>query len=88
MKSNLARLFVLFVLLSVTPAVSIAMASSVVEQNSNSSTTAQIETMSSPKNARCRIRCRKAFGACTRRPGDVRRRCLIQYRNCLRRCAR
>jgi hypothetical protein len=86
MKSNLVRFTLLFALLSVTPQVSRSMAITDSAQNANSSTT--VETQISPKSARCRIKCRKAFGRCTRARGDVRRRCLIRYRDCLRRCAR
>jgi hypothetical protein len=81
MKSKLVRLSLLFLLLVVMAPVSSAWAFSGVGQNSNSSTAATL------KNSVCRTKCRKAFGRCTRVPGDVRRRCLIKYRNCLRHCA-
>jgi len=74
MKSNLVRLSLLFVLLSVTPQMSRSMAITGSAQNANSSST--VETQTSPKSARCQIKCRKAFGRCTRARGDVRRRCL------------
>jgi hypothetical protein len=87
MKSNLVRLSLLFVLLAVTPQMSRALASPGFGQNSNSSTT--METVAKPdKTSRCRTKCRKAYGKCTRRAGDVRRRCIIKYRDCLRRCGR
>ena len=81
MKRNLVRLSLLFVLLSVTPQMSGSLASPGVGQ-------ATVETKASAKNARCRTKCRRTFGRCTRVPGDVRRRCIIKYRDCLRRCAR
>jgi len=74
MKSNLVRFALLFVLLSLTPQLSRSMAFGGNAQNANSSTTVEMQT--SPKSARCRIKCRKAFGKCTRARGDVRRRCL------------
>ncbi len=87
MKSNLVRLSLLFLLLAVTPLVSPALASSGIGQNTNSSTTMEIEAKSA-KNSRCRTKCRRAFGKCLRVAGsDVRRRCIIKYRNCLRHCA-
>ena len=88
MRSNLVRLSLLFVLLAVTPEMLPTLASTVGGQNSNSSTTMETETASSRKSQRCRIKCRKAYGKCTRRAGDVRRRCIIRYRDCLRRCPR
>lgn len=87
MKSNLVRLSLLFVLLAVTPQMSRSLASPGVGQNTNSSTTSENEP-TSPKTYRCRTKCRKAYGKCTRRVGDVRRRCIIKYRDCLRRCGR
>jgi hypothetical protein len=86
MKTNVVRLCLLFVLLSVTPQTPASLAAGATGQNANSSTTV-IETTPS-KATRCATKCRVAFGRCTRRPGDVRRKCLISYRNCLRRCPR
>jgi hypothetical protein len=86
MRSNLVRLSLLFLVLAVMAPVSSALASSNIGQNANSSTTT--EAGSAPiKNSLCRTKCRKAFGKCTRVAGDVRRRCIIKYRNCLRHCA-
>ena len=88
MKTNLVRLSLLFVLLAVTPEMLPTLASTVGGQNSNSATTMETETTPSPKVQRCRTKCRKAYGKCLRRRGDVRRTCLIRYRDCLRRCPR
>lgn len=84
MKRNLVRLSVLFALVAVMPQMS---RSPVFGQNANSSTTMQADAMPT-KVSRCNTKCRKAFGKCTRRPGDVRRRCIIKYRTCLRHCGR
>ena len=88
MKSNLVRLSLLFVLLAVTPQTLPTLASTVGGQNANSSTTMETAPAASTKSQRCRIKCRKAYGKCLRRTGDVRRRCIIRYRDCLRRCSR
>jgi hypothetical protein len=88
MKSNLIKFFLLFALLAVVPQRSSASASPRLGQNTNSSTTLEAEVKPA-KNSRCRTKCRKAFGKCLRVPGtNVRRRCIVRYRNCLRRCTR
>jgi hypothetical protein len=86
MRRNLVRLSLLFVLLAVAPQMLPTLAATTAGQNANSSTTMETEGMSS-KSQRCRVKCRKAYGKCTRHTGDVRRRCIIKYRDCLRRCS-
>jgi hypothetical protein len=86
MRSNFVRWSLVFVLLTAMPQVSSAVTSTGIGQNTNSSTTME-GAPTSPKTYRCRTKCRKAYGKCLRRTGDVRRHCIIKYRDCLRHCA-
>ncbi len=82
MKTNLLRLSFLFVLLSVMPQAPASFAAG--PQNANSSTT-EVQTTPSEGNP-CSAKCRAAFDRCKHRLGKAERKCLVAYRNCLRRC--
>jgi hypothetical protein len=82
MKTNVVRLCLLFALLSVAPQTPLVTAAT--PQNANSSTTVVQPT---PAKATCAGKCRATYDRCRHRhKKDVKNKCVIAYRNCLRRC--